>query len=135
MTHYVSILDGKDDVWGIIIPDFPGCHGGGLTVNGAIADATSCLREFASDMVANGEPLPAPRPPDAIRADTEFAFAFKQAHTLVMIPLILDCGRSVRANLSLDAGLLEAIDAAAKQAGVTRSTFMATAAKEKMGVA
>jgi metal-responsive CopG/Arc/MetJ family transcriptional regulator len=38
----------------------------------------------------------------------------------------------VRANLSLDAGLLDAIDDAAKAHGLTRSAFLASAAREKI---
>ena len=42
-------------------------------------------------------------------------------------------GRSVKANISLDRGLLDAIDAAAKRVGVTRSGFLASAARDKIG--
>jgi metal-responsive CopG/Arc/MetJ family transcriptional regulator len=49
-----------------------------------------------------------------------------------MIPLIVDSGRPVRANLSLDAGLLAAIDAEAARRGLTRSAFIAGAAREKI---
>src|SRR5450756_729220 len=45
---------------------------------------------------------------------------------------LLDSGRAVRANLSLDAGLLDAIDEAAKAHGLTRSAFLASAAREKI---
>ncbi len=41
-------------------------------------------------------------------------------------------GRPVKANLSLDAGLLDAIDEAAKRRGLTRSAFLASAAREKI---
>jgi metal-responsive CopG/Arc/MetJ family transcriptional regulator len=44
----------------------------------------------------------------------------------------VDSGRAVRANLSLDAGLLDAIDEAAKAHGLTRSAFLASAAREKI---
>ena len=47
----------------------------------------------------------------------------------VMIPLLLDSGRPVRANLSLHAALLKAIDAAARSRGLTRSGFIASAAR------
>jgi len=49
-----------------------------------------------------------------------------------MVPLVLDKGRSVRANLSIDAGLIEAIDAEAKRRGLTRSSFLASAALDKL---
>jgi metal-responsive CopG/Arc/MetJ family transcriptional regulator len=45
------------------------------------------------------------------------------------LPAVIPVGR---ANLSLDAGLLEAIDDAAKASGLTRSSFVATAAREKI---
>ena len=48
------------------------------------------------------------------------------------MPLLLDSGRAVRANLSLDAGLLDAIDKAAKAHGLTRSAFLASVAREKI---
>ena len=50
----------------------------------------------------------------------------------VLIPLLLDSGRTVRANLTLDAGLLAAIDEEASLRGLTRSAFMASAAREKI---
>lgn len=41
-------------------------------------------------------------------------------------------GRTVRANVTFDAGLLEAIDAEAERRGLTRSAFLASAAREKI---
>jgi metal-responsive CopG/Arc/MetJ family transcriptional regulator len=46
--------------------------------------------------------------------------------------LLIESGRSVKANISLDRGLLDAIDEAAKRVGVTRSSFLASAAREKI---
>jgi metal-responsive CopG/Arc/MetJ family transcriptional regulator len=45
---------------------------------------------------------------------------------------VFDAGRPVKANLSLDAGLLNAIDKAAARHGLTRSAFLASAAREKI---
>jgi metal-responsive CopG/Arc/MetJ family transcriptional regulator len=50
----------------------------------------------------------------------------------VIVPLIFDSGRPARANLSLDSGLLQAIDEAAQARGLTRSAFLASAAREKI---
>ena len=50
----------------------------------------------------------------------------------VLIPVLIDEGRTVRANLTFDAGLLGAIDAAAIERGLTRSAFRASAAREKI---
>ena len=43
-----------------------------------------------------------------------------------------DMGRPAKANLSLDVGLLAAIDEAAAARGLTRSAFLASAAREKI---
>jgi hypothetical protein len=49
-----------------------------------------------------------------------------------MIPLLLDKARPVRANISVDAGTLEAIDEEAERRGLTRSSFLASAAMDKI---
>ena len=55
-----------------------------------------------------------------------------EGESAVMIPLLLDSGRTVHADVSLDAALLEAIDATAKERGLSRSAFLASAAREKI---
>ncbi len=130
MTHYVGILDGADGAWGVRIPDLPGCHGGGATPEEAIADATSAAREWADTILGRRAGLPVARSLAAILHDREIDTP--AGESAVMIPLLLDSGRSVRANLSLDAGLLAAIDAEASRRGLTRSAFMASAAREKI---
>jgi predicted RNase H-like HicB family nuclease len=130
MIHYVGVLDGSGDTWGIRIPDLPGCHGGGETAEAAIADAISAAREWAEHRKARGSAMPASRALDAIIRDAELDVA--AGETAVMIPLLLDSGRPVRANLSLDAALLDAIDEAARARGLTRSGFIASAARAKI---
>ena len=134
MAHrYIGIVDGKDGAWGVRIPDFPGCHGAGATIEQAVDDATRALRTFAADMIGDGEAIPLPRALDVIRS------ALKRAREpdgiAVYIPLLLDKSRSVRANISLDAGLLEQIDAEAQRRGITRSSFIASAAIDKIASA
>ncbi|RWP63406.1 type II toxin-antitoxin system HicB family antitoxin [Mesorhizobium sp.] len=130
MTHYVGILDGADDGWGVRVPDLPGCHGGGASPEEAIADATSAVREWAEARMAKHLPLPDARTvADLLRLGEIDSTAGESA---VMIPALIDSGRPVRANLSLDAGLLAAIDAEASRRGLTRSAFIASAAREKI---
>ena len=128
MPYYVGILDGAKDVWGVRMPDVPGCHGGGATPEAAIADAISALREFASHQASKGVALKPPRRVQAVIADKASEFDAAAGESIVMVPLILDRGRPVKANISLDAGLLEAIDDEAVRRGLTRSGFLASAA-------
>ena len=130
MAYYIGILDGFGDVWGVRVPDLPGCHGGGANPEAAIADAISAAREWAEHRNGKGAAMPAPKRLDEIIAANELDA--QAAEAAVMIPLLLDSGRPVRANLSLDAALLASIDAAARARGLTRSAFIASAAREKI---
>lgn len=132
MTHYVGILDGSGEVWGVRVPDCPGAYGGGATADAAVASAIAGLKLWAEVTLKDGGLLPAPRTLAQIAADPEEAPKPEDGELAVMIPLLLDAGRTVRANLTLDAGLLEAIDAEAALRGLTRSAFMASAAPEKI---
>ena len=133
MAHYIGILDGSKDVWGVRIPDVPGCYGGGATPEAAIADAISALREFADHQTAKGITLKAPRTVQAVLRDKDTDFDPAAGEAVVMVPLVLDQARPVKANISLDAGLLEAIDEEAERRGLTRSAFLTSAALDKIG--
>jgi hypothetical protein len=67
-----------------------------------------------------------------LRAERAVADAIARGAALAIVPLLLAAGRPVRANLSIDAGLLAAIDEAAEARGLTRSAFLASAAREKI---
>jgi predicted RNase H-like HicB family nuclease len=128
MTYYVGVLDGGGEVWGVRIPDIPGCVGSGRTPEAAIADAAEALRDVLAHKREGGFPAQQPSSLSEIVASGEIG----EGESAVMIPLLLDSRRTVRANVSLDAALLDAIDAAAKERGLSRSAFLASAAREKI---
>ena len=103
--------------------------------NGAICcigGAIEAVRLWAEDAIADGEELPTPRSVEVLRAGAEVAAAIAEGAALAIVPLLIDVGRPAKANLSLDAGLLAAIDEAAAARGLTRSAFLAGAAREKI---
>ncbi len=130
MTQYVALIDGKAGAYGVAFPDAPGCTAMGATLEEAYAGAVEALRKWLSDRVADGLAAPAARSLDAIAADPEAGLA--EASATVMVPALLDSGRVVRANVSFDAALLETIDEAARERGLTRSAFLASAARDKI---
>jgi predicted RNase H-like HicB family nuclease len=89
MRYYVAILDGAGDVWGVSIPDLPGCFGGGATPEEAIADATSAAKEWAEHQSARGVVVPAPRTVREVMTDPAAEFNPAAGASLVMIPLEL----------------------------------------------
>jgi len=89
MAHYVGVLDGSDDVWGIRIPDLPGCHGGGESAEAAIADAILAARAWAGHRTAKAAAMPAPRTVGAIIAAGELDVqAGETAVMVVAAPLL-----------------------------------------------
>jgi predicted RNase H-like HicB family nuclease len=132
MARYVALVDGKPGAFGVVIPDLPGCTSGGATVDEALRNAVEAVTLWIEDARADGENIPPPRPAEKLRADPEVAAALARGGVLAYVPLVLDSGRPVKANLSLDAGLLDAIDEAAERRGLTRSAFLASAAREKI---
>ncbi len=129
MQRYFGIIDQNGGIWGVTIPDIAGAVGAGSTLEEAIDSATVALREIAQHLVSGGYDLPAPSSFADVLATGEWG----ANPTTVLIPLLLDSGRTVRANLTFDAGLLAAIDQAAKLRGLTRSAFLASAARDKIG--
>jgi len=132
MSRYVALVDGKAGAYGVTVPDLPGCTSAGKTTDEALRNAVEAVRLWAEDAIADGEELPPPRSAEALRADPEIAAAIATGAALAIVPLLLDTGRPAKANLSIDAGLLAAIDEAAKVRGLTRSAFLASAAREKI---
>jgi predicted RNase H-like HicB family nuclease len=114
--------------WGVRFPDLDGCVGIGSTPDEAIESAAEALRDVAAHKRKGGFPLPQARTLAEILASNEIG----QGQTPVLIPLLLDSGRSVRVNVTIDAGLIDSIDHAAKKRGLTRSGFLASAAREKI---
>jgi HicB_like antitoxin of bacterial toxin-antitoxin system len=94
----------------------------------AIADAAEALRDVLAHQREGGFPAQQPSSHSEVVASGEIG----EGESGVMIPLLLDSGRTVRANVSRDAAMLNAIDAAAKERGLSRSAFLASAAREKI---
>ena len=95
-------------------------------------NAIDAVRLWIEDAEADGEPLPRPRTLEELRHEPEVAAALAQGAAFTLIPVLRDYGRLKKANTSIDTGLLEAIDSTAATHGLTRSSFLATAAREKI---
>jgi predicted RNase H-like HicB family nuclease len=131
-TRYGAIVDGKRGAYGVVIPDLPGCTAMGNTLDGALADAAAAAIAWAEVARAEGAAIPKPRAIEILAQDAEVRAEIKAGGFLVIVPLVLDASRPVKANLSLDAGTLQAIDDAADARGLTRSAFVASAARAKI---
>jgi len=132
VKYYIGIIDGKLGTFGVRIPDCPGAFGAGKTLEDAVANAILGLAAWAEGALKDGDILPAPRDISEIIASGDDKPDAMAGEVIAMVPLLLDAGRTVKANVTFDAGLLEAIDSEAQRRGLTRSAFLASAAREKI---
>ncbi|RAI36104.1 type II toxin-antitoxin system HicB family antitoxin [Rhodoplanes serenus] len=132
-AQYVAIVEkDPDSAFGVWFPDIEGCFSAGETLAEAAANAAVALRQHAESLESAGRTVPPARPLDAVRVDTDVREALTAGAVLIAVPLLSDAGRTVRINVSLDKGLVDQIDDAAAARGLTRSAFLAQAAREKI---
>jgi predicted RNase H-like HicB family nuclease len=127
-TYFPAIIEGGNEPGvGVFFPDFPGCVSAGDTVQEAAVAAEKALALHLRGMIEDGERLPEPTPLDQIEQDPEVK---ELARVLVRAELP---GKSVRFNATMDESLLAKIDAAASTSGMSRSGFLAEAARRVLG--
>ena len=115
--RYVAFLHGDGEGWGISFPDLPGCVSVGATEDEGLEE--------------DGLSPPEPRSVAAILADPALA-EWREGAVIAHVSLLRDRGSPRRVNVSLDAGLLEAIDREARRRRMTRSAFLSSAARAEL---
>jgi predicted RNase H-like HicB family nuclease len=132
-THYVAVVEkDADSAFGVWFPDVEGCFSAGDTLDEAVVNAGTALRQHAEALQSAGRDVPNARDVEAVLHDKDVKAAVKTGALLFAVPLLADAGRTVRINVSLDKALVDQIDEAAEARGLTRSAFIAQAAREKI---
>ena len=120
-TYLALVHKDADSAYGLSFPDLPGCFAAADAEGDILRNAVQALELWFED----AEAVP-PRGPEASAA--EVAADLVQGAFLIAVPLVQPSSRQKRVNISLDAGTLGAIDAAADGLGLTRSGFLTMAA-------
>ena len=132
MARYVALIDGKAGNYGVVFPDLPGCTAMGKTMDEALANAADALRDWAEVMEEAGGKVPRPRSLEVLRRDPEVKRALAEGAGLATVPLVRETGKPVKANLSIDSGVLAALDAEAQRRKLTRSALIELLARETL---
>ncbi|MCC6887815.1 MAG: type II toxin-antitoxin system HicB family antitoxin [Hyphomicrobiales bacterium] len=122
----------RDSAFGIWFPDVEGCFSAGDSLDATASNAAAALRQHVEVLESAGRAVPAARSMQEVVRDKDVRAAMKGGAVLIAVPLLSDAGRTVRINVSLDKGLVDQIDDAASKRGLTRSAFLAQAAREKI---
>ena len=132
MERYIGVLrKTQASDFGVEFPDLPGCFSAGSTLEEARSMASEALRLHLDGLAADGEIVPEPSDLDVVGAKLrgkrgEDFYALVEVEAERPEPVV------VRVNITLEERLLKEIDSAATQEGMTRSGFLADAARRSM---
>lgn len=129
MTEYIAILHKEaESDFGVSFPDLPGCVTAGRDLDEARAMAEEALALHIEGLIEDGAQLPLPSSLETIMRDRRF-----RDGVAVLVEAPARTKRSIRVNVTLPEADLEAIDAYARDHGLTRSGFLAAAARRTLG--
>jgi predicted RNase H-like HicB family nuclease len=125
---YLALVEkDEESAFGIRFPDIPGVFSAADNQDEIVPNAVEALQLWAEDM-----PLPVPSPHEDIVARIDIREALASGGYLVSVPFIDNDTAVVRANVTFERGMLRAIDATARARGITRSAFLASAARREI---
>ena len=124
VARYIALIDGKAGAYGVVFPDLPGCTAMGKTMDDALSNAAEALRDWTAVTEEGGGKVPRSRNLEALRRNPEVKAALASGAGLATVPLVRETGKPVKANLSIDSGVLAAMDEEAQRRSLTRSAFV-----------
>lgn len=128
MQSYIALVEkDADSAFGVRFPDLPGCFSAADEAEDIVPNAVEALQLWAEDM-----PVPVPSSHEDVVAMPDVREALRQGAYLIAVPLIENDSAVVRANVTFERGVLKAIDTAARARGITRSAFLASAARKEI---
>ena len=128
MRHYIGLIHKEaDSDFGVSFPDFPGVATAGKTLDDAQSMAEEALAFHVDGLIEDGATLPEPSTLDAVMElpDSKGGVAMRVAVKTEAI-------KCIRVNVTLPEDILERIDKCATSRGLTRSAFLARAAKREL---
>jgi predicted RNase H-like HicB family nuclease len=125
--YYAVVHKDEDSSYGLHFPDLPGCYSAADSMDDIVPNALEAL-----SLYVEGEAEETPKPSDIAAIRTLAADDLASGAFLVMVPFIGNSGKPARINISIDTAVLDAIDQAASQRKLTRSAFIAEAARHEI---
>lgn len=125
IIYHAVVHKDEDSAWGVHFPDLPGC----FSASDDLADVQANASE-AVMLYLEGEKAPKPSAIEKIRAIAADDLA--EGAFLLAVPYVYVRNRPQRINISIDRGVLDAIDAAATSRKLTRSAFLTEAARNEI---
>ncbi len=128
--RYPVVLHTDDGIrYGVTVPDLPGCFSAGDTLEEALASAEEAIKLHLEGLVEEGHEVPAPGAVASYQALPEYAGG---VWALVDVDVSRFEGKAEKINITIPARLFHKIDAAACTRHLSRSAFLAMAARREI---
>jgi len=118
-VYYPAIVEQANSGFSVFFPDLPGCVSAGRTLQEAAVNAEEALAGHLAVSIQYGDEVPPPSSLDAIESDPDVEEVMR------LLVRGERPGKAVRVQITLDEGLVAAIDRVASN----RSGFLADAAR------
>ncbi len=128
VIEYIGLAEKVDDGYSVFFPDFPGFGSAGDTLEEARINAKEGLIGHIELMIEEGERMPKPS-----SLDNVMNLRDAKGCIPLIIPIIEPSGKVQRINITMDTGLLQAIDVVAHHQHKSRSALLAEAAQRLLG--
>lgn len=123
MKAYPAVIEKGDDAYYVFFPDVPGATAADESVNGALYWAGEILNDHLQDMLDAGDVLPEPTDISRLQLDV----SVKPVSVALVAVRVPTTTRKV--TFSINSSLLDDIDRDASNRGMSRSGFLAEAAR------
>lgn len=131
MRSYIGLIHkDADSDYGVSFPDFAGLVTAGTDLDDARRMAEEALALHVEGMLEDGEALPKPSSLVAVLENPE-----NKGAVAMLVSVRSESKKAVRLNITLPEDVLREIDAFAEAHGLTRSGFLARAAKHEISSA
>ena len=128
MKYFSAIIHkDRDSAYGLWFPDLPGCFAAADDWNDVPKAASEAL-----DLWFEDRPNATPSSIEIIRTRDDVATALAEGAAMIVVRYISPDAALRRVNVSIENGLLRAIDETARARGMTRSSFLASAARREL---
>ncbi|KAA6204325.1 MAG: ribbon-helix-helix protein, CopG family [Candidatus Tokpelaia sp.] len=130
MRRYYALVHYEDGyAFGVQFPDLPGAFSAADAEKDIITNAMESLQLYFEGRI---ERESATSLKELVKRE-EIAKELAAGAFFVSVPFIENANKAVRANITIDNSLLQAIDAEARRRKMNRSAFLAQAARQAIG--
>lgn len=130
MRYPVVIHKDAESDYGVTVPDLPGCFSAGKTLDEALQEAVEAIECHLEGLLADGEPIPTPKPIALHQSNPDYAGGI---WALVTVDVTKLSGKTRRINITLPERVLHLVDKYASEHGESRSGLITQAVLEYIG--